>query len=298
MKKSCFLVLAFIATLSMYAQSNILNATKPDEIGKKSQAQIENDANTEPLPYGYVDDRDVMWAKTTWEYIDLNQRVNFPLLFPLDKVSQGRRSLFEVLIEAIKKDSVTMYYDSYFHQTYPMEQLETNLSVKVLNDEGIAAQNAGEAVEEWHYSMAEIKPADVAGYRIRGYWYVDKRQGDLRWRLLALCPVVVSAQNKLQQQENPDLEVVPVDLFWVFYPEVRKQMHANYVFNEQNSAVPITFDHLLNSRRFDAVIEKEDNVYGDREVDDYIADNTLMQLLESQRIKETIRDFEANLWNY
>ncbi len=299
MKKSCLFMLAALGfSFASFAQLNILNAESPEEIGKKSQAQVQNDANQEPLDYGYVDDRDILWAKTTWEYIDLNQRVNFPLLYPLDKTSQGRKSLFEVIIDAVKTDQVTMYMDSYFHQKYPMDQLETNLSVKVLNDAGIAAENAGEPLEEWHYSMAEIKPADVHAYKIRGYWYFDKRQGELKYRLLAIAPVVISAQNKLQQQENPDLEVVPVELFWLYYPEIRKQLHSNSVFNAKNTAHPLTFDHLLNSRRFDAMIYKEDNVYGDREVDEYIADNTLMQLLESNRIKESIRNFESDMWNY
>ena len=138
----------------------------------------------------------------------------------------------------------------------------------------------------------------MQAYRVRGYWYFDKRQGELKYRLLAIAPMVYSAQNLLQQQENPDIEVEAVELFWVFYPEVREILHDNYVFNGKNSANPITFDHLLNSRRFDATIYKEDNVQGDREVDDYIADNSLMQLLESNRIKETIRNFESDMWNY
>jgi hypothetical protein len=33
----------------------------------------------------------------------------------------------------------------------------------------------------------------------------------------------------------------------------------------RNSSQPITFDHMLNSRRFNATIYKEENVYEDRE---------------------------------
>ncbi len=55
---------------------------------------------------------------------------------------------------------------------------------------------------------------------------------------------------------------------------------------------------LLNARRFNAVIYKEDNVHGDREVSDYIADNALFQLLEAKRIKEVIRDREQDMWAY
>ena len=37
---------------------------------------------------------------------------------------------------------------------------------------------------------------------------------------------------------------------------------------------------------------------GDRQIVDYIKDHSLMQLLESERIKEVIRDFEQDMWNY
>ncbi|HBL79944.1 MAG TPA: gliding motility protein GldN, partial [Aequorivita sp.] len=57
------------------AQVNILNAKTPEDIGKKTEAQIAYDNDT-PLPYGYTDERDVLWSKTTWEIIDLDERVN------------------------------------------------------------------------------------------------------------------------------------------------------------------------------------------------------------------------------
>jgi hypothetical protein len=54
----------------------------------------------------------------------------------------------------------------------------------------------------------------------------------------------------------------------------------------------------LNSRRFNGVIYKEENVYGDRQIAEYMKDNALNQLLESERIKEKIRNFEQDMWNY
>ena len=58
-----------------------------------------------------------------------------------------------------------------------------------------------------------------------------------------------------------------------------------------------TFDMMLNSRRFNSIIYKEENVYEDREVKEYIYEDALRQLLESERIKSLIRDFEQDMWN-
>jgi hypothetical protein len=62
--------------------------------------------------------------------------------------------------------------------------------------------------------------------------------------------------------------------------------------------MPISFDQILNSRRFNAVIYKEENVYGDREIEKYMKNNAQNQLLEAERVKEKIRDFEEDMWNY
>ena len=69
------------------------------------------------------------------------------------------------------------------------------------------------------------------------------------------------------------------------------------MFNTRNSSQPISFDNMLNSRRFNALIYKEENVYEDRKVDEYIFEDALQQLLESERIKSVIRDFEQDMWN-
>ena len=75
-------------------------------------------------------------------------------------------------------------------------------------------------------------------------------------------------------------------------------LHEAKAFNKKNTSRPISYDHLLNARRFHAIIYKEDNDQGDRGVNDYINDNALMQLLESDRIKEIIRNIEIDMWNY
>ena len=87
-------------------------------------------------------------------------------------------------------------------------------------------------------------------------------------------------------------------LFWVFYPDARYVLNNAYAFNPKNMSKPVSFDELINLRRFSAIIYKEANVYQDRDIRDYIRNNSLMQLLESERIKEKIRNKEQDMWSY
>jgi gliding motility associated protien GldN len=282
---------------SLQAQLNILNAKSPDEIGLKTDAQIAYD-NDNPLPYGYVDDRDILWSKTTWEIIDLDERVNFPLYYPIDtnNIGSERRSLYDVLVKNIKNGTISeVYADSYFSEKRTLRDIEGSLVYSDTTDLGIEQFNAVGRVDPEYVRKFTLDAGDIEEWRIRGVWYLDKRQGELRYLLLAICPVANEARSKAFPDDEVDAKV---ELFWVWYPGAREILHKAKAFNRKNTSQPISFDHLLNSRRFNAVIYKDDNVQGDRGVADYINDNALMQLLESDRIKDQIRNIEIDLWNY
>lgn len=279
-----------------FSQANLLNAKTPSEIGQKNKAQQEAD-NDKPLPYAYVDDRDVMWSTTTWETIDLDERVNFPLLFPVDTIdiSSDRRSLYDVLLKAMKTGALKeTYVDSYFTEKKSYEDLRFSLSKADTLDAGYELLNAGESLPPEYIVRTDITSSDIVEYRIKGLWYFDKRQGELKYRLLGIAPVAPD----VSVLGTDDAGSALVELFWVWYPAAREILHNAKVFNTKNSARPISFDHLLNARRFSGVIYKEDNIYGDRAIDKYLPDNALYQLLEADRIKERIRDREQDMWAY
>ncbi|RAV29932.1 type IX secretion system ring subunit PorN/GldN [Sinomicrobium soli] len=279
----------------MNGQANILNAQRPEDIGVETRAQASQD-NDVPLEYGYVEDRDIMWSKMVWEVVDLNERVNFPLYYPIDGTSGalGRKSLYDVLVTNIKNGKLKdIYTDSYFTERRNFGELEATLAKVDTTDLGYEQVNAGEQVSEMYIDRREISAADIVEYRIRGMWYFDKRQGELKYRLLGIAPV---APDVNFMDEGMDDGSNLVELFWVWYPSAREVLHEAKAFNANNSGVPISFDHLLNARRFNAVIYKEDNVYGDREIRDYIPDNAMFQLMEAQRIQGEIRNFEQDVW--
>jgi gliding motility associated protien GldN len=329
MKVRNFLIAGFVV-FSIFvcnAQSNLLNAKTADQIGHKTAAQQISD-NDKPLAYGYVDDRDVLMAKTTWEIIDLNEKINFPLYFPVDTVNIGpeRRSLYDVLTKAIRNGRITeVYTDSYFNTKKSLKDIEGSLTRVDTTDAGrelvnqypddfrtrvvkkkvvtgtgkkkvvsYVDQTVGptRTIPAEYILKQDLTAADVSQYKIKGYWYFDKRQSELKYRLLGICPVTPDVYTMNSDEKDY------IELFWVFFPNAREVLHEAKAFNDKNSALPISFDQILNSRRFNSIIYKEENVYGDREIKDYIKDNAQSQLLESERVKEKIRNFEEDMWNY
>ncbi|WP_299012148.1 gliding motility protein GldN [uncultured Polaribacter sp.] len=282
-KKCIFFFFAILTTGLVNAQANLLNAKNVDQIGVKSQQQLAAD-NDGPIPYGYVDDRDILWSKVVWEFIDLNQKINLPYYFPIDttSISTSRRSLFHTLIKGIKQGKIKEAYDdSFFTSKITQQEIDQRL-INVRDENGYS-------------DTFRIQTEDVAGYMIKGVWYFDKRQGELKYRLLALAPMGKDVQT-LGVEEIEDEELY--ELFWVFFPSAREVLHDAKVFNPKNASHPISFDHLLNARRFSSTIIREENIYGNRAIEDYVRGNSLFQLLEANKIKEDIRNREIDMWNY
>ena len=340
-------VLSFIG----FSQANILNAKSPEEIGITS-AYDEVDSGEEPLTYGFISDKDVLFSKTIWEEINLDERVNFPLYYPIDTLVVGneRRPLIHFLLKGALEGDYIVYKKDNFKDILPIDDLNRRMSyrqirpgdsdnfigLEKINSQGGYEQflvangiDVGEyanidesnfdndkfneynarmedlifennLLSEEEYSEEIFGYADVVKYKLKGVWYFDKRQSDLRYRPIAIAPIVITPKSKAIMQDINDPNIKPdyVELFWIFYPDVRNILHEGLAFNDKNTSKPISFDHLINSRRFSAYIYKEDNVYEDRQIKDYISENSLMQLLESQRIKEKIRNLEQDMWSY
>ena len=317
MRNFLIIFISISGSITSYAQPNLLNAKIPEEIGIKSAAQLISD-NDRPLEYGYVDDRDVLMGKTVWEIIDLGERINFPLYFPVDTANIGsnRRSLYDVLTRAIRSGEISeVYSDSYFNTKKTFKDIQMSLSKITATELGKAEFNNGnptaknlenldnlikddnkveidKLIKEGYVDKQDLTAQDVTQYKIKGYWYFDNRQSELKYRLLGICPVTPDVYTMNSEEKDY------IELFWVFFPSAREVLHEAKSFNNKNSAMPISFDQILNSRRFNSVIYQEENVYGDRQIMSYMKDNALNQLLEAERVKEKIRDFEQDMWNY
>jgi hypothetical protein len=68
------------------------------------------------------------------------------------------------------------------------------------------------------------------------------------------------------------------------------------MFNMKNgSAGRMTYDDVFMKRMFSSYVYKEENVY-DRSINEY--STGLDALLESEKAKNDLYEFESNLWEY
>ena len=142
----------------------MLNAVIPQEIGQLNEQQLATSDN-EPLAYGYVDDRDVMWSKTVWEKIDLDERINFPYYYPVENVSPHRKPLFDVLTENIINGNITEVYTSpYFTDKMTIQDVQDGLFAQVMTDLGVEKANNGEELTDEDYLTTNLTSFDIEQY--------------------------------------------------------------------------------------------------------------------------------------
>jgi len=253
----------------------------------------ENNPQRRVKEWPYLREADVLWKKRVWEEIDLRQKMNYPLLYPL-KDLRGRKSLWQVIIKGVDDGNLTAYStgpdgaDDEFTYKLEPEQVKGLLNIPITVKNYI---NADEYVLK--DTMITREAEDIVGYRLKEDWIFDKQRSQRYVRIIGIAPMVLprNAEGQLRDPDNP----VAVPLFWLYYRECR-YVFANWdSFNTVNDAFRGSYDDLFEMRRFSAHVIKEENVY-DREIQQYA--QGLDALLESERVKKEIFEYEHDLWNY
>ena len=345
-KNFILIILLCFAKTSLFGQVNLLNADDPSEIGVKTVVQKYNDSE-DYLEYPFVDEKDILFSKVVWEIIDLNQRLNFPLLYPTDTllVGQERRPLIHYLIKGIRSGRINKIYDDgKFNFQKSTNRFESSLVDSIYTPDGqdkldkyFSTANFLKAMGEENelLNMTDQEVENLVGdafnsyqdklkslslkylvrgedyrinyfsydmvkrYMIKGVWYFDKRISELKYRPLAIAPITRNV--KTMQKDNfarSEDDIALSELFWIYYPHARQVLKDAYIFNNKNSSIRKSFDEIINARRFHSVIVLEENVYSDRKIEDYMKESSFNRLLEAERIKEKIRNFEHDMWSW
>ncbi len=273
-----FLTISLMLTMGLKAQ--II-----DEAPKDALVDAETLINQEPIPLPSIRAADIMWSKRIWREIDFRQKFNQKFYFPIETQANWK-SFIIVVLDALKEGQLTAYDISNTDELLvPITYSEiTGRQTDTLRQ---IMRRPYPPYDEYDTTIyTEFDPTKVMRLRVKEDWYFDKQRSQMMVRIQAICPVMIKERNG-QEVTEP--------LFWLSYPESRDVFAQSLVFNRENSAMRLTFDEVFWKRLFDSYIYKEANVF-DRRISQYATG--VDALLESERIKREMFEFEENLWSY
>ena len=281
MKKLFLVSLTFLLLFAVDLKSQIVDEAPVDGLYAVDQMEVRRT----PVPFPVNREADIMWSKRIWREIDFRQKFNQKFYFPIETQANWKSFIITVL-DALKEGEM---------QAYDISNTD-ELLVPITYNDVVGRQTdslpkimrrSTPPYEEYDTVIyTEFDPTKVMRLRIKEDWYFDSQRSQMMVRIQAICPVMIKERNG---------EEITEPLFWLYYPEARNVFAQAYVFNRKNSAARLTYDEVFWKRLFDSYIYKEENVF-DRRISQYATG--VDALLESDRVKKSLFEFENNLWEY
>jgi len=248
-----------------------------------------------PIPYQFVRESDVLWSKRVWRIIDLRQKMNYPLYYPTE-LMQDRESLVQRLVRAIKYNEINAYdpIDDEFTTRLSYEQV-----VKQLGAEDKEQTQLDENGQEVKVTVkGQIRWGDIKELLVKEDWFFDKQRSVMEVRIIGICPILHRMDyRKTGSDEEQEGTLSRIQTFWIYFPEARSVLANTDAYNNFNDAQRITYDDLFWKRNFDSYIIRISNVWDNRAIYEYTFTG-LQTLLESEKIKTELFNFEHDLWEY
>lgn len=291
-KWTCLCLLLFLG-----ATNSTLMAQDPEEIDLEEKTEVDEPVDTGEAPlddivkkqvmterrviqYQPVRESDVFWEKRIWRIIDVREKMNLPFSYP-------EEPFFKLLSDAATKGDMPVYStdDDKFSKRMSTDDVLAMLS-KI---DTIVTFDPETYEEKVQIVRNDINWEDVKRFRIKEVWFFDKETSAMQVRILGIAPLIDVKDNDGNFRfEKP--------MFWVYYPQARELFARHRVFTlGGNTNATVSWEDLFEMRLFASYIYKESNVY-DRKLEEYVRGVDL--LMESDRIKNDLFNFEHDLWQY
>ena len=248
-----------------------------------------------PLAYEHIREDDAAYVQRVWREIDVHEKMNLPFVYKADG-DQGNQRFINILLSAIKNDSITAFSAEDDRFTTPMtyqgisELLVAkprHIQISDLSQD----PDGSKGIMKDTVIVEEFNPDKVERYWIKEDWVFDKESSRMHVRILGIAPL-----KTITNDDGSYRDVTPV--FWVYYPDLRSTFAKHEVYNGKNFGARMSWEELFESRMFASrIIKSTVSNPNDEFIRSYIKD-PILALLEGENIKEKIFNYEQDLWSY
>ena len=302
MKRIVFLSF-FVLTVGMVsAQQPVGIDSTITAVDSKMEVYVkENIPFKQPIPRANVREADVLWSTTVWRMVDLRQRPNLPLYFPVNPTRRigGRVNFFTLLLDGVERGEITAYDPMPIGDEFSplniwtFEQVVNNPSLRDAPRETTQVSLAtGRDTVIMIPGFNALEERECVRLMIKEKIYFDSRHSRLNIEVIGIQPWFVFEQT-IEGTDEVMIRQIPV--MWIYYPEARPLLARHAVFNEFNDSQNISFDDFFMQHRYDGVIWKRSNVHN-RWIREFAPG--VLALHEAASIENEIFNWEQDLWEY
>ncbi|HEV7329860.1 MAG TPA: gliding motility protein GldN [Flavisolibacter sp.] len=244
-----------------------------------------------PLPYEHLRWDDALFMEKVWRELDLREKMNQTFRYEAED-DNGSQMFMNILLDALKKDSVVAFADERFTTPLTLADIESKTVGGPADTTPVVDPTNPNRIVEYVVTKETFNPKLVTKLRMKEEWVFDRESSRMISRIIGIAPVIERAR---PGSKVPATEV----LFWVYYPDLRKTLARYEVYNPKNMGYGrMTWEELFEARMFSSYITKStlDNP-GNKTIRQMIKD-PILALLEGENIKERIFNYEQDLWSY
>lgn len=271
--------------------------TKQVAPGKRPSTTVQGNLVQDkmPLPYDNIRIDDQVYRQVIWRIIDTRERINLPFKYEADE-DNGNQRFINILLNLIKNGDITAFDNSNDRFTTPLsvEQVAkllvgSSYDIDVPDIEKDPTGTLG--ITKRVTIREEFNEETIRSYAVKEEVIFDRETSRLHFRILGIAPMKTIFNDDGSERAT-------FRLFWVYYPEIRPFLSKYEAYNPRNMAARMSWEEVFESRYFSSYIYKTTlNNPFDKPLEGFMKD-PLMRLLEGEKIKETIFNWEQDQWSY
>ncbi|MDE6646808.1 MAG: gliding motility protein GldN [Prevotella sp.] len=226
---------------------------------------------------------DVVWRRDIYRELDLNRDRNAGLYYPVEPIDK-QLNLFTYIFKLALNGYIPVYEYRLDGNEVFTDSSRVEMKTVLDNYHIFYEQKDGKL----RVDNSDIPSAEVKLYYLKESAYYDQANSTFRRKVLALCPVMLRA-------DDFGGEASKYPLFWVKYADLEPFLSRQTVMTSNlNNAATMSMEDYFTLNRYEGKIYKTNNMLGKTLAQYCPTDSALAQ--EQKKIEAELLAFEQNIF--
>ncbi|NDP22793.1 MAG: gliding motility protein GldN [Paludibacter sp.] len=244
---------------------------------------------------------DVVWSRIVYRVIDMREKQNYQLYFPM-RPNDEYRSLFRVMLDAIA-NGASVYRRNpreikpSFNDSLKLsgEELskafafDNNMDNNLIQINQVTQQATVSNDQYQNYVKNQLK------FLIQEIVFFDKHTSRMYTKIISIAPLYTLHPDNTQSKESFRYFQESV-LCWFAYDELRPYLAKQYVIPNGNESQRLTFDEFFSQKLYSTYLVGDSNMFNRMLLEFVVNPDKIKK--EQKRIETDLMNVEQDIWEY